>query len=362
MKKGIRTSFVVWVITGLLLGWGMGPADSAMAKETIKLKIGSGHPLATAWIRFGSDFYCKEVVKRVGDRTNYKLELSEHWAGSVAKLGEELEAVEIGLLDMGMVVIAFEPTKLFLHNWAFNTPFYTGDPVKSARVVKRIYKEFPALKNEYKKYNQIYLGSGGHDDYNLISTFPVRKVEDIKGRKIAAAGPNLPWISGTGAVPVQSNLNEAYTALQTGVYDAWVMFPSSIVSFKLNEVAKNFTEINFASVMGSIHITINSKVWGKLPKEVQAILQEVADEYTTKEAEYVAELSKNSMQKMKEVGVNIFKLPFDEKVKWANTIIDQPKKWAKEADAKGWPGTALMTAVWKYVEEEGHVPPRKWMK
>ena len=42
-----------------------------------------------------------------------------------------------------------------------------------------------------------------------ITSFPVQSTADFKGRKIAATGPNLPWISGVGAVPVQSNLPEA---------------------------------------------------------------------------------------------------------------------------------------------------------
>jgi C4-dicarboxylate-binding protein DctP len=362
MKRGwFRQLFVVLASIILLVGLGMGNPAAAAEKKVIKLRIGSGHPTATVWIKYLSDFYCKEIVKRVNEKTDYRLELAEHWAGSVAKLGEELEAVEIGILDMAMVIASFEPTKLLLHNWGFNIPFYTGDPIKSMKVGKRIYQQFPILKNEFKKYNQIWLGAGGHDDYNLITNFPVRKTEDLKGRKIAAAGPNLPWISGTGAIPVQSNLNEAFTSLQTGVYDGWVMFPSGIVGFKLYEVSKYYQEINFASVTMAVHITINQNVWEKLPKEVQKILQETADEYVVKEAEYVADLTSKNMKTLQENGVNIYKIPQEEKVKWAKMIINQPKKWAKEADAKGYPGTAIMNAVMKYAEEEGHVFPRKWM-
>ena len=44
-----------------------------------------------------------------------------------------------------------------------------------------------------------------------------------------------------GAVPVQSSLPEAYTSMQTGVYDGWIMFPSGVVNFKLYEVSKYYT-------------------------------------------------------------------------------------------------------------------------
>ena len=353
--------FVVLVAITLLIGWGTGISPAAAEKEVIKLKIGSGHPLVADWIKFISDFYCKEVVKRVGERTKYKVEFSELWGGAVAKLGEELESVEIGLLDMAAIITPFEPTKLFLHNYGFNVPFNTSDTRISARVNSRLYKEFPPLKAILQQYKQMYLCSGALDDYGLINKFPVRTAEDVKGRKLAAAGPNLPWISGVGAVPVQGNLNEAYTGLQTGVYDGWVMYPNAVVSFKLHEVAKYFIEMNFGCPANSPIVTINLKSWEKLPKEVQAIFQEVAEEFPVKQAEFTVDLHKKSMQQLRDSGTNIYQMPFNEKVKWANALINQPEKFAKEADSKGWPGTNLMKAVMKYTQAEGHKYPRKWM-
>ncbi len=93
-KRYFRVVLLVGMVSLFIVGLMPSPAPAA-AKEVIKLKIGSGHPLATDWIKFTSDFFCKELVKRVNERTKYKLELSEHWAGSVAKLGEELESAEI---------------------------------------------------------------------------------------------------------------------------------------------------------------------------------------------------------------------------------------------------------------------------
>lgn len=359
--KGYFRSVILGGCVILLIGWLLASPAPVEGKETIKLKIGSGHPTATDWIRFLSDYFCKEVVKRVNERTNYRLELSEHWAGSVAKLGEELESAEIGLLDMAGIIVPFEPTKLYLHNYGYNIPFFPGDPKVNARINTKLYREFPALKNEFRKYNQIYLGSGSMDDYGLSLNFPMHTAADIKGRKIAAAGPNLPWISGVGAVPVQGNLNEAYTGLQTGVYEGWVMFVTSVVGFKLYEISKHYTHMNFGATPNVVIITINAKVWDKLPKEVQAILQEVADDYSLKEPEYMVERHNKCIKIMQDGGVNLYQMPFEEKVKYAKLLINQPKKFAKEADAKGWPGTALMSAAIKYAQAEGHIFPRKWM-
>ena len=37
-----------------------------------------------------------------------------------------------------------------------------------------------------------------------------------------AAGPNLPWLTGTGAVPVQGSLDNVYNGLQMGVFDGMI--------------------------------------------------------------------------------------------------------------------------------------------
>jgi C4-dicarboxylate-binding protein DctP len=360
--KSLFKMMIVLALVTLMVGLDIKSPTPAGAKETIKLRVGSGHPLATDWILFMSNFYCKETMKRVEQRTNYTLVLEEFWGGSVSKLGSELESVEAGILDIGGIITPFEPAKLFLHNYAYNIPFFPADPKVAARINDKLFKTIPALKDEFKKYNQIYLGSGGVGNYGLISKFPIKATGDVKGRKIAAAGPNLPWISGVGAVPVQSNLPEAYTSLQTGVYDAWVMFATSVAGFKLYEPCKYFVDMNFGATANVLMITINAKAWNKLPKEVQAILKEVGDEFSAKEAEFTEQQTTKAMKTMKDAGTDIYTLPEAEKVKWAKGLINQPKQFAKEADAKGLPGTTLMKAAFKLIEEEGYTVPRKWME
>jgi len=56
------------------------------------------------------------------------------------------------------------------------------------------------------------------------------------------------------------------------------MFPSAWVNFKLHEVGKYYTEVGFGSITWH-GLTINQARFNKLPKDVQAIVQEVAKEF-----------------------------------------------------------------------------------
>jgi TRAP-type C4-dicarboxylate transport system substrate-binding protein len=185
-------------------------------------------------------------------------------------------------------------------------------------------------------------------------------VGDLKGRKIAAAGPNLPWVSAVGAIPVQSNLNEAYTALQSGLYEGWVMFVDATWGFKLYEVAPHYTFTNFgAIVVGAI--TINKDVWDTLPKEVQGVLREVAEAYGTKQTESGLAKQERGLKAMREAGTEIYTLPSEEQQKWADMLPNIPQEKADEADAKGMPGSQVIRSYIQGLEADGFRLPRPWV-
>jgi TRAP-type C4-dicarboxylate transport system substrate-binding protein len=326
------------------------------------MTIGSGHPAdAAIWAGMVRDFFAPEVKKRVEARTDHKIKWVDAYGGAVAKLGGVLEAVQDGILDVGLIAYPFEPTKLFLHNFCYFVPFGSPDVNQVARIGLKIHETFPYLNEVYeKRYNQVWVGAGTVTSYHLITTFQWKNIEELSGRKIAAAGPNLPWVKAVGAVPVQSNLNEAYTSFQTGVYDGWVMFVDATVGFKLYEVAPYHTFCDFGAIF-VCDITINKDRWNSLPKEVQDIILEVGKEYNREEAEAAEAKVQRGMEVMKKAGTSFYHLPFEQKKKWAEMMPNIPNEKAKEADAKGMPGSKVIGAYIEELEKEGYKFPRRWV-
>jgi TRAP-type C4-dicarboxylate transport system substrate-binding protein len=107
--EGKKTLGIVLALALFAFWAGQGLMDTPAwaAEKTFTLKIGSGHSTAAKWIEYMAKFYIPKVVKRVKAETKYELVFSEQWGGSVAKLGEVLEATEIGLLDIGADIIVF---------------------------------------------------------------------------------------------------------------------------------------------------------------------------------------------------------------------------------------------------------------
>jgi TRAP-type C4-dicarboxylate transport system substrate-binding protein len=327
--------------------------------ETFKLKIGAGHVPAGLWVQTIRDFYMPRLAERVEKETGHKIDWTPGWGGSLCKIGECLEAVESGLLDMADVHAPTEPAKLLAHNFTFFAPFGSPDPRVVAKAVGEIYQKVPQLKKVLEdKYSQMYVGAGVVGSYGLITNFKWDKVSELKGRKIAAIGPNFAWLQGTGAVPVQSNLNEAYTSMQSGVYEGWVMLAEPIVSFKLNEVSKQFLEMDF----GAIHtplLTMNKDSFKALPANVQKIVLEVGAEFTARMGEVTWQKQVESVAKLKELGIDVRPATPDMRVEYAKQLANVPKVRFEEINKAGMPGEVIYEYI-KTLKAAGHTFPRDW--
>lgn len=336
-----------------------GLTATGAAADTLRFSIGGGHPTSAAWVATIRDFFQTEVTRRVKETTGDDVTWVEGYGGSVCKLDECLETVEAGLLDMAMLGTAFEPSKLQAHNFSYFVPFGSPDPVVVAAASRKVYDEVPELAGILKdRYNQVFLGVSVVGNYGLTTTFDWRKVDDLSGRKIAAAGPNLPWLEGTGVVPVPSNLNEAYTSLQTGVYNGWIMYPDAMDSFRLYEVSPHFADLAFGAISFPI-LTMNADSYADLAEPVQQILVEVAREWSEVNALKIREMTAKAFEVMQAANTTI--IPVDDALRadFAARMPNLPKQRHDELVAAGDPGQAIYVYI-DALKELGHVFPRDW--
>lgn len=328
--------------------------------ENIKLRIASGHPNANTYVNLMQNFFVPEVTKRVAEKTQHKVEFVEGYGGSMVKVADTLEGVQSGIIDIGGYCFCFEPSNLPLHAFQVMLPFGTMSPEKSVKLARTVYNKVPYMSQVFEdKFNQKLLSLIADNGYNLGTTFEWNNVGDLKGKKIAGAGLNLKWLEYAGAVPVQSSLPEAYTSMQTGVYFGWIMFPSGWVNFKLNEVAKNYTEVGFGSI--SWHgLTINKNKFNRLPKEVQDIILEVGKEYEAKTGSVNEENYPKQLVQLKSLGVNVKSVPDSVRTEWANSLKEWPQIQAQDLDKQGLPATLVLKTTLEEAEKIGHKWPVRY--
>ena len=263
---------------GLLISGAI--ATSAIA-GSYTLRVGSGHPSApTAYVTGMEKVFVPNIKKRVAAETGHKIKIIEAYAGKIAKVHETLEAVEKGLLDIGSYCVCFETAKLLPWNFDYFVPFTLTNLETNWEVKHRVLKKFPQLAKMLEdKYNQKFIAMQGFDDYGIGTVKQWNKAQELKGVKVIAAGPNLPWVSLFGSIPVTSTLPTMYNDLATGVAKGVIIFPSAHAGgFKFYEQAPYWKVIGFGAMAQTI-TTINLKPLAKLPPEVAKIVMEEAANY-----------------------------------------------------------------------------------
>lgn len=350
-KKVLRGGVAALVLSAL-------PMMSARA-ETIDVTTVAGHPPVFLWVKTLSEDFIPAVNKAL-EGTDYTIDWTEAYGGTLAKVGGELEAIEDGLAQVGIVSSLFEPSLLSLQNITYVTPFGSDDVDLVLSTVDAMHDDIPGMRKLWEDHDMEYLGGGfGLEDYLLMTTFPVKSLDDLKGRKINAPGPAVNWLENTGAVGVSGNLTTYYNDIQTGVADGVIVFPTAAAAAKLQEVAPYVTRTHFgAQYAGGL---VAKKSWfDEQPKEVQDALRAGVKAFAKAYRAGLEQRVAAAFQKMEEGGAKISELPADQREAWAKALPPIAMNWAKDLDAKGLPGSEVVKAYMARLNEAGVTLPRDW--
>ena len=272
------------------------------------------------------------------------------------------QAIQQGLADIGGAWNLFDPAKLPLQNVGYMAPFNEASPETVTEIIESLQQEIPVFGAQWAKYNQVYLGGGiSADSYHLWSKFPIKKLSDLKGHKFGAPGPAVNWFKGTGAVGVSSNLTLYFNDLKTGVYDGVMVFATSAMPQKLDQVAPYITLSDIGTGYAG-GITANQDRWNVLPGEVKAAIMAGVAAYKTAFYKELKERIAISFGIMKKRGAQISKISASDRVKWANLVPNIAKGWAARLDKKNLPGRRVLEGYMKELRARGAKPVRNWDK
>ena len=342
-------------IIGILAALSLLYAAPAIS-QTLRLKFTSPIAPPPFLVSETAKWWADEVARRSDGRISWEF----FWMGALTKAGEELEAVEFGLVEVGSIAAPYYAGKLPLVNWTYAVPFGPGDPKMILDACQRMFKEVPELKAEIEQYNQKLLFPLVIDTYNLTSKRPLVTFDDLAGVKIASIGAYHPKIlSSAGALPIHMPIAERYTSLQTGVIEAEFLPWDISFAYKYQDFNKHATWIDMGAAM-PILITINTAFWDSLPEDLQTLMLEVGKEAVARNADLIHSRREEAKAGFEAAGVTFHEMPFDEKVKWSNALSDIPGAWIEEMEGKGRAGKAVMLRYLEMLEEMGHQFPRKW--
>jgi TRAP-type C4-dicarboxylate transport system substrate-binding protein len=327
---------------------------AALAQEAV-IRIGGGHPTAVTYVNQFDTYFVPEVVKEAKAK-GINVRFVKAFAGTVAKLDNTAEAVQKGVLDIGLAVPTFEGSRLGIVNFSNHVPFGSTDYGVMSKIGMRMVKEMPALKDAVRAgVNAELLALVVGENYGMNFVKEVTKLDDLKGRKIGASYTTAVWAAGAGAVTIGLGIGDLYQALQSNLVEGAVIYESFIPGFKLDEVSKYWYETDFGITLGIAPI-MNLDTRKRLPKELVAIIDRVAEQTAYKVAEASAKREADTRVLLKSK-IKYIKITEADKRRWAESLKDMPSKAAKDLDSKGLPGTPVVKTYLQFLRDGGHKFP-----
>jgi len=253
-------------LVALLAFVGTLASTSVGAQEPIVIKF--SHVVATDTPKGKGAERFKQLAE---ERTKGRVKVEVYPNSTLYKDKEELEALQIGAVQMlAPSVSKFGPLGVKEYE-AFDLPFIFPDKAALARVT-----EGPIGAELFKKLEErgikglAYWDNGFKD---MTANRPLRRPEDFKGLKMRIQSSKVldAQFRALGANPQVLAFSEVYQALQTGVCDGTENTPSNIYSQKTHEVQKYLT-VSDHGYIGYAVIT-NKKFWEGLPPDLRATLE-----------------------------------------------------------------------------------------
>ncbi len=347
------------IIAKAVCAAGIALVGAAASAETLNVTVVAGHPPVFRWVKHMNQTFIPAVNAAL-EGSGYDITWSEQYGGSLAKVGDELEAVEEGLAEIGMVSSLFDPAKLAVQNVTYFTPFVSSDSTAVATWMDELQATNADMRAAWEDNGLEYLGGGiGIDDYLLMTTFPVTSIADLNGRKIGAPGPAVNWLKGTGAVGVSGNLTTYYNEIKTGVYDGVIVFASAALPGKLHEVAPYITQVGFGAQYAG-GIAANKDWFDGLDPVVQQALRDGAKaDAVAYQQDLDASVTK-FLGLMQDQGATVTQVSPEFRAEWAAGMDNVAQLWAETLDKQGIAGSEVLRTYMDTMRAAGATPVRNW--
>jgi TRAP-type C4-dicarboxylate transport system substrate-binding protein len=354
MKLAIRT-----IALGGIAAIALTAMTTGADAKVWKLTAASSHPPIVPWVQVITKFVVPQSnirLKEIG--SPHSIKWTEAYAGALYNFKNTLEGVQDGLTDIGWVGTLWEPVKMPLHNVQFYAPFASGNVQHLNAIQEELETTIPAMKAEWDKHNQVYLGAQVADTYHIVSTYPINSLADLKGKKFMTPGAIANWLKGTGAIGINGGLPVYYNNMKTGVADGAIIITTGMLPFKLHEAAPYITKIDLGGPMSGA-LTMNKDTWKKLPTHMKLLFRDLGREYAQQQTNIIEGKVSLFMKIMAKQGAKITTLPASERQKWVNSMPDLAGDWVK---ANGAAGKQVLSAFMNGIRKRGGKPARDWDK
>ena len=247
--------------------------SAAIAQQPIVLKF--SHVVAVDTPKGKGAERFKQLAE---ERTKGRVKVEVYPNSSLFKDGEEMEALQLGSVQMLAPSLAkFGPLGVREFE-VFDLPFMFDNYADLHKVT-----DGPVGASLMKKLEPKGIIGLAYWDNGLkvmSANKPLRMPEDMKGLKMRIQSSKVlsDQMKAVGALPQVMAFSEVYHAMQTGVVDGSENTPSNMLTQKHHEVQKYVALTNHGYI--GYAVIVNKKFWDGLPADVRAALESAMKDAT----------------------------------------------------------------------------------
>jgi TRAP-type transport system periplasmic protein len=282
---------------------------------------------------------CEKFVQELEQRTGGRIKTRYFGGGSLLKPPGMIKGIESGITDMGFSHVEYTPGR-FPVTEVCDLPLGYPSGWVSNQVVNDFYQQFKP--KEWDNIKVLWMHASTPNV--MITTKPVRKLEDLKGMTIRAPGRVGDTVKALGASPAPMPIMEVYDGLAKGVVQGVNTPFETLKTFRFGEVAKYTTSSWQVGNIYTFYVAMNLNSYKKLPPDLKEIFDELCGEYKEKFALMWNSVDFDGRDFAGEKGVEFFQLDSDQVARWKeaaepvieNYVKDMVSKGHSDGEVRGW--------------------------
>ncbi|MCB1476367.1 MAG: TRAP transporter substrate-binding protein DctP [Rhodobiaceae bacterium] len=309
-------------------------ATAASAQDVTTLRLSTHHPSNSPEI----EKIINPMKEFIETKSGGKLKVEVYPNAMLNSPKDAFKALSTDIADIAPTYPVYQ-ARSFSLNHVSSLPQAFPNTYVGFRVNEELYADF--YKPEWDKIGVYPLFYAVTDTYDLITTKPIKSIDDLKGMKIRSAGGIMDEVvKALGASAVSIPISEAYTAFQQGVVDGIFQGASNMITFRLNEVGKYYVPL--AITRTAIPWSVNPETFKKLSPDMQQVVFDAAREATINYADRYTNAVEQAQKELKESGVQTIELSKEDHDKIQAAINPL---WDKFIEENGDQGKALVEAL-----------------
>ncbi len=314
-------------------------AETKAAADAVKLRFSHFWP-ATSSIQ-------KEVfepwAKKIQEESGGRLIVEIYPSAQLSKPQATYDAAVKGMVDIGSQAQGYTNGRFPLTQIT-ELPGLSSSASQMGCMMQTLYDN-GTIASEYEDSHLLFMYGAGPGTLHTTDKL-IEKPADMKGLRIrrpsAVAGD---LIESMGAQPVGMPAGEVYTSLQKGVMDG-LSFPwEATETFRINEVAKNHTNIPFYS--SGLMVTMNKAKYDSLPDDLKKVLDDNSGmDLAMQVGKVFDERDKAVIDKVKAEGHKVAEIPDPlNDPDWAGPLKKGTEKYLSDVSATGKDANAVYEAA-----------------